>query len=89
MSKATLTAKEKRRKKQQNLKIALTLILLFVIASVAIWWVLARDGNETKNGTLNLDYSTTSNDNYVDKSGEEKNIMSNPDKYKEVSENSF
>ena len=50
MGKTTLTAKEQRKKKEQNTKIAFVLILLFIIAGFAIWWVLAGDSNLVKNG---------------------------------------
>ena len=48
MGKATLTAKEMRKKKENTIKIIVTLVILTAVAALSIWFVLNKDEKEFK-----------------------------------------
>lgn len=88
MSKLTLTAKEQRKKKEQNTKIAITIVVLCVIAALAIWYVFAKDANNQKNGIVDLStISKKSGEIMAKKSGEDTVKMVNSKKYSNVEQN--
>jgi len=88
MSKLTLTAKEQRKKKEQNTKIIATVVVLFIIASLSIWYIYAKDANNQKNGVVDLStIGKKSGEIVAKKSGEENVKMTNSQKYSDVEQN--
>lgn len=88
MGKLTLTAKEQRKKREQNTKIAITIFVLVVIAILAIWYVLAKDAMKQKEGIIDLStIAKRSGEMIAKKSGEETVKMTNSNKYANVEKN--
>lgn len=86
MGKATLTAKEMRKKKENAIKIIVTLVVLIVITILSIWFVLNRE--TSVNNEANFASGTTTNNNNKDNKSEESEIiMTKPTKYKDVETN--
>lgn len=88
MSRLTLTAKEQRKRKEQNTKIAITIFILLVIAVVAIWYILAEDAMKQKEGIIDLStIAKRSGEMLAKKSGEETIKMTNSNKYANIEKN--
>lgn len=88
MSRLTLTAKEQRRKKEQNTKIAITIFVLVTIAALSIWYILATDAMKQKEGIIDLSaIAKRSGEMLAKKSGEETVKMTNSNKYANVEKN--
>ena len=85
MGKATLTAKELRKKKEQTTKIIITLIVLSIVVGIAIWAVLNRDGNSGNTfsgGNNDLIFNNNKNE-----SGESGEMVAKNTKYDNVEKN--
>lgn len=85
MGKATLTAKEMRKKKENTIKIIVTLVILTAVAAIAIWFVLNKDEkilNDFTSGTIINEKNEENN-----KSGESEVVLTKPTKYKDVEKN--
>lgn len=85
MGKATLTAKEMRKKKENTIKIIVTLVVLTAVAALAIWFVLNKDEkklNDFTSGTIINEKNEENN-----KSGESEVVLTKPTKYKDVEKN--
>lgn len=88
MSRLTLTAKEQRKRKEQNTKIAITIFILLVIAVVAIWYILVEDAMKQKEGIIDLStIAKRSGEMLAKKSGEETIKMTNSNKYANIEKN--
>ena len=88
MGKLTLTAKEQRKKKEQNTRIVITLFVLIAIASLSIWYILANDSMKQKEGIIDLNtIAKKSGEMLAKKSGEEPIKMTNSNKYENIEKN--
>lgn len=84
MGKATLTAKELRKKKEQTIKIIVTLVILAIITVGLIWFVLTGNSNNEKNGI----FDWFSNTNQEQSSGESEDMTNSVNnKYSNVEQN--
>lgn len=87
MGKATLTAKELRKKKENAIKITITLVVLALISGIAIYLVLIRDSNDNffSNGIINDFINNDEKDNL--ESGESGDMFESSNKYSNVEKN--
>lgn len=84
MGKATLTAKEQKKKKEQTIKIVVTLVILTLITVGLIYWVLNdNSSNNEKNGIIDW----FSNNNQEQNSGESGEVNKSENKYENIEKN--
>lgn len=85
MGKLTLTAKEQKKRKEKITKIIITIAVLGIIAALAIWFIIASNANNQKNGIFNIGKNSGEINSQSNEEGSTK--MGNSQKYSKVEKN--